>query len=208
MDVSYLLRGIIIGFAIAAPVGPIGVLCIQRTLNRGASFGFVSGLGAATADACYGMIAAFSVAAVFNFLSAQKIWFSLGGGLYLGYLGIKAFRTVPDKQAETANGKGRLSAYLSILILTLTNPMTIFAFAAVFAGFGFGDTAGNYLNAVFLVIGVFTGSAMWWLTLSGITGLIRHKFSTRHLIWVNRISGMVILGFAVYIVWGLHDFGF
>jgi threonine/homoserine/homoserine lactone efflux protein len=203
MDISFLLRGIIIGFAIAAPVGPIGLLCIQRTLNRGTSFGFVSGLGAATADACYGMIAAFSVAAVFNFLSAQKIWFSLAGGLYLGYLGIKAFRTVPHNQAETANGMGRISAYLSIFFLTVTNPMTIFAFAAVFAGFGFGDTTGNYLNAVILVIGVFTGSAMWWLTLSGITGLIRHKFSEQHLTWINRVSGIVILGFAVYIIWGL-----
>ena len=208
MDIAFFLRGIIIGFAIAAPVGPIGLLCIQRTLNRGTIFGFVSGLGAATADACYGMIAAFSVAAVFNFLSAQKVWFSLAGGLYLAYLGIKAFRTVPDNQAETANGMGRLSAYLSIFFLTLTNPMTIFAFAAVFAGFGFGDTTGNYLNAVILVIGVFAGSAMWWLTLSGTTGLIRHKFSEQHLTWINRVSGIVILGFAVYIVWGLHDFGF
>jgi len=203
MDISFFLRGIIIGFAIAAPVGPIGLLCIQRTLNRGTSFGFVSGLGAATADACYGMIAAFSVAAVFNFLSTQKIWFSLAGGLYLGYLGIKALGTMPDNQVETANGAKRLSAYLSIFFLTLTNPMTIFAFAAVFAGFGFRETAGNYLNAVALVIGVFTGSAMWWLTLSGITGLIRHKFSEQHLTWINRISGGIILGFAAYIIWGL-----
>lgn len=192
-----------IGFAIAAPVGPIGVLCIQRTLNRGSSFGFVSGLGAATADACYGIIAAFSVAAVFNFLSAQKIWFSLAGGLYLGYLGIKAFRTVPANQIETSDGMGRLSAYLSIFVLTLTNPMTIFAFAAVFAGFGFGNTDGNYLNALILVVGVFTGSALWWLTLSVVTGLIRRKFNTGHLAWINRISGAVIIGFALYIVWGL-----
>lgn len=203
MDASFFLRGIIIGFAIAAPVGPIGVLCIQRTLNRGTSFGFVSGLGAATADACYGMIAAFSVAAVFNFLSTQKIWVSLAGGLYLGYLGIKAFRTVPENQIDASNGMGRLSAYLSIFVLTLTNPMTIFAFAAVFAGFGFGNTAGNYLNAVILVMGVFTGSAMWWLALSGTTGLIRRKFNTAHMAWINRISGMVIIGFAVYIIWGL-----
>jgi threonine/homoserine/homoserine lactone efflux protein len=192
-----------IGFAIAAPVGPIGVMCIQRTLNRGSSFGFVSGLGAATADACYGIIAAFSVAAVFSFLSAQKIWFSLAGGLYLGYLGIKAFRTVPANQIETSGGMGRLSAYLSIFVLTLTNPMTIFAFAAVFAGFGFGNTDGNYLNALILVVGVFTGSALWWLTLSVVTGLIRRKFNTGHLAWVNRISGAVIIGFALYIVWGL-----
>lgn len=203
MDASFFLRGIIIGFAIAAPVGPIGVLCIQRTLNRGTIFGFVSGMGAATADACYGMIAAFSVAAVFNFLSAQKIWFSLAGGLYLGYLGIKAFQTVPDNRIETSNGTGRLAAYLSVLVLTLTNPMTIFAFAAVFAGFGFGNTDGNHLNAFILVVGVFTGSAMWWLALSSTTGLIRHKFNPGHLAWINRISGIVILGFAVYIIIGL-----
>ncbi len=203
MDISFFLRGIIIGFAIAAPVGPIGVLCVQRTINRGTSFGFVSGLGAATADACYGIVAAFSVAAVFNFLSDHKIWFSLAGGLYLGYLGIKAFRSVPENQVETSNSMGRLRAYLSIFFLTLTNPMTIFSFAAVFAGFGFGNTAGNYLNAATLVIGVFCGSAMWWLTLSGTTGLIRHKFTAKHLRWINRISGIVILGFAAYIILGL-----
>ncbi len=200
MEVGFFIRGIIIGFAIAAPVGPIGVLCIQRTLTRGASFGFVSGLGAATADACYGIVAAFSVAAVFNFLSAQKIWFSLAGGLYLGCLGIKAFLSVPENEAETSTAMGRFAAYLSIFFLTLTNPMTIFSFAAVFAGFGFGNTAGNYLNAVSLVAGVFSGSAMWWLALSGSTGLIRHKFSAAHLRWINRISGTVIVGFAVYII--------
>jgi threonine/homoserine/homoserine lactone efflux protein len=203
MEVGFFIRGIIIGFAIAAPVGPIGVLCIQRTLNRGPSFGLVSGLGAATADACYGIVAAFSVAAVFNFLSEQKIWFSLTGGLYLGYLGIKAFRSVPENQVETSNTMGRFTAYLSIFFLTLTNPMTIFSFAAVFAGFGFGNTAGNYLNAVILVAGVFTGSALWWLALSGTTGLIRHKFTAKHLRWINRISGIVILGFAAFIIWGL-----
>ena len=203
MEVGFFIRGIIIGFAIAAPVGPIGVLCVQRTINRGASFGFVSGLGAATADACYGIVAAFSVAAVFNFLSDHKTWFSLAGGLYLGYLGIKAFRLVPDNQVETSNPMGRLRAYLSIFFLTLTNPMTILSFAAVFAGFGFGNTAGNYLNAVILVAGVFCGSAMWWLALSGTTGLIRHKFTAKHLRWINRISGIVILGFAAYIILGL-----
>jgi threonine/homoserine/homoserine lactone efflux protein len=203
MEVGFFIRGMIIGFAIAAPVGPIGVLCVQRTINRGASFGFVSGLGAATADACYGIVAAFSVAAVFNFLSDHKIWFSLAGGLYLGYLGIKAFRSVPESQVEISNAMGRLRAYLSIFFLTLTNPMTIFSFAAVFAGFGFGNTGGNYLNAVILVIGVFCGSAIWWLTLSGTTGLIRHKFTATHLRWINRISGVVILGFAGYIILGL-----
>ncbi len=203
MEVGFFIRGIIIGFAIAAPVGPIGVLCVQRTINRGASFGFISGLGAATADACYGIVAAFSVAAVFNFLSDHKTWFSLAGGLYLGYLGIKAFRLVPDNQVETSNPMGRLRAYLSIFFLTLTNPMTILSFAAVFAGFGFGNTAGNYLNAVILVAGVFCGSAMWWLALSGTTGLIRHKFTAKHLRWINRISGIVILGFAAYIILGL-----
>jgi threonine/homoserine/homoserine lactone efflux protein len=171
MEVGFFIRGMIIGFAIAAPVGPIGVLCVQRTINRGASFGFVSGLGAATADACYGIVAAFSVAA--------------------------------ESQVEISNAMGRLRAYLSIFFLTLTNPMTIFSFAAVFAGFGFGNTGGNYLNAVILVIGVFCGSAIWWLTLSGTTGLIRHKFTATHLRWINRISGVVILGFAGYIILGL-----
>src|SRR5512143_860107 len=133
---SFYLRGLIIGFSIAAPVGPIGVLCIRRTLSDGRLYGFVSGLGAATADACYGTIAALGLTIVSTFLVEQANWLRLLGGLYLCYLGLKTFRSRPADRAVEATTRehGLLGAYASTLFLTLTNPLTILSFLAVFAG--------------------------------------------------------------------------
>lgn len=200
MEFGYFLRGFIIGLAIAAPVGPIGVLCVQRTLNYGTATGFVSGLGAATADACYGVIAAFSISAIFSFLTAQRVWFSSIGGIYLCYLGYKAFRSIPVESENSVVSIGHIRAYLSTFFLTLTNPMTIFSFAAIFAGFGFSQANGGYQSAAVLVCGVFLGSACWWLCLSTISGLFRGKFRTDHLHWVNRISGIIITGFGIFAI--------
>jgi threonine/homoserine/homoserine lactone efflux protein len=203
MEVDFFVRGIIIGFSIAAPVGPIGILCVQRTLNQGTLYGFVSGLGAATADGCYGLIAAFSLTAALSILSGIRIWFSLIGGLYLVFLGIKAYRTVPAKKNNSSNSSGWISAYVSTYFLTLTNPMTILSFAAIFAGFGLGKTGGSYTNAGVLVTGVFIGSAIWWFILSTVASLIRQRFTPSHLRWVNRISGSIIIGFGLYVLAGL-----
>jgi len=203
MEVDFFVRGSVIGFSIAAPVGPIGILCVQRTLNQGTLYGFVSGLGAATADGCYGLIAAFSLTAALSILSGIRIWFSLIGGLYLVYLGIKAFRAVPESKHNSAKHSGLVSSYISTYFLTLTNPMTVLSFAAIFAGFGLGKTGGNYTAAGVLVTGVFIGSAIWWFILSAVTGLIRQRFTPSHLRWVNRISGCIIIGFGLYVLAGL-----
>jgi threonine/homoserine/homoserine lactone efflux protein len=193
----FLLRGILIGFSIAAPVGPIGVLCIRRTLAEGRATGFVSGLGAATADAIYGCIAGFGLTLVTRFLMDQQVWLRLFGGAFLCYLGLKTVLSRPAKQAASAKGSGLAGAYGSTFLLTLTNPMTILSFAAVFAGLGLASAGGSYASAGILVFGVFTGSALWWLMLSGGVSLLRSKFDARRLEWVNRISGVVITGFGV-----------
>ena len=203
MEVDFFVRGSVIGFSIAAPVGPIGILCVQRTLNQGTLYGFVSGLGAATADGCYGLIAAFSLTAALSILSEIRIWFSLIGGLYLVFLGIKAFRTVPESKHNSSKYSGLVSSYISTYFLTLTNPMTVLSFAAIFAGFGLGKTGGNYTDAGVLVAGVFIGSAIWWFVLSGVTGLIRQRFTPLHIRWVNRISGCIITGFGLFVLTGL-----
>ena len=200
MEFGYFFRGLIIGLAIAAPVGPIGVLCVQRTLNYGMKTGFVSGLGAATADAAYGIIAAFSISAIFSFLTDQRVWFSSIGGIYLCYLGYRAFRSIPVESENATISPSHVRAYLSTFVLTLTNPMTILSFAAIFAGFGLSHANDSYLSAAVLVSGVFLGSALWWLCLSSISGLFRGKFKTDHLRWVNRISGIVITGFGVFAI--------
>jgi threonine/homoserine/homoserine lactone efflux protein len=193
----FLLRGILIGFSIAAPVGPIGVLCIRRTLAKGRATGFVSGLGAATADAIFGCIAGFGLTLATRFLIDQQVWLRLFGGAFLCYLGVQTVLSRPAKQAASAKGSGLAGAYGSTFLLTLTNPMTILSFAAVFAGLGLVSAEGSYASAGILVLGVFTGSALWWRVFSGGVSLLRSKFDARRLEWVNRISGVIITGFGV-----------
>jgi len=202
-DFSFILKGMIIGFSIAAPVGPIGVLCIRRTLAEGRAYGFASGLGAATADGFYGTVAALGLTLVSSFLIDQANWLRLIGGAYLCYLGLKTFRAQPAERAAEAKGRGLLGAYTSTLFLTLTNPLTIFAFAAIFAGVGAEAAAGNALGALNVVLGVFLGSAAWWLILVTLTSLFRSRLTTGGLVWVNRVSGIIILGFGVVMLYAL-----
>ena len=197
MSLPILLKGLILGFSIAAPVGPIGVLCIRRTLTDGRATGLVSGLGAASADALYGCIAGFGLTLLSDFLVSQQFWLRLVGGLFLFYLGIKTLLARPAQESASAQGTGLLGAYTSTLFLTLTNPMTILSFAAIFAGLGVASTDGDYASAALLVLGVFLGSALWWLLLSGGVSLFRARFNLSALTWVNRLSGAVILAFGV-----------
>lgn len=192
-----LLQGLIIGFSIAAPVGPIGLLCIRRTLADGRVNGLLSGLGAATADAFYGSVAGFGLTFVSGFLISQQTALRLAGGLFLCWLGWRTFMSVPAARAATATGAGRLGAYTSTLLLTLTNPMTIISFAVIFAGMGVASAGGDYGRAALLVLGVFGGSAAWWLLLSFGVGLARDRFTPGAMQWVNRIAGAIILAFGV-----------
>ena len=196
MDPSLLLRGLALGFSIAAPVGPIGVLCIQRTLNAGRLVGFVSGLGAATADFCYASLGVFGFAMVAQLLIAGRVWMHVIGGVFLLYLGVRTFVSTPSKRAAAASPRrGIVGAYLSTVGLTLTNPATIFSFAAIFAGLGLGAASAG--SATTLVGGVFLGSASWWLILSNSVALVGRAIRPEHLRWINRISGVVILAFGI-----------
>jgi threonine/homoserine/homoserine lactone efflux protein len=204
MEINFLLRGLVIGFSIAAPVGPIGVLCIRRTLAKGRTSGFISGLGAATADAIYGCIAGFGLTFISSVLISQQVRLRLVGGAFLCYLGLRTLLTKPAEQAALAEGRGLVGAYASTFFLTLTNPMTVLSFAAIFAGLGVASTGGDYVSAGALVLGVFTGSALWWLTLSGIVSVFRARFNPRGLRWVNRISGVIITGFGLFALLSLR----
>ncbi len=209
MDLNLFMRGIIIGFSIAAPVGPIGVLCIRRTLAEGRAHGLASGLGAASADAFFGTIAALGLTLVANFLTEQQTWLRLIGGGYLLYLGFTTFRSKPAAKAAEPNAHGQqrglIGAYTSTLFLTLTNPLTIFAFAAIFAGVGAGIGSGGTIGALLVVAGVFAGSSAWWLILVTLTSVFRSRLNTTGLQWVNRVSGLVIAGFAIVILYGLFS---
>jgi threonine/homoserine/homoserine lactone efflux protein len=197
LDAGFLLTGLVIGFAIAAPVGPIGLLCIRRTLADGRSVGLMSGLGAASADAVYGAVAAFGLTFVSGFLIAQGMWLRLVGGLFLCFLGARIIAARPTADTNAAGGAGLLGAYVSTFFLTLTNPATILSFAGVFAGLGIGSISRSYLSASLLVLGVFAGSALWWLMLSSGVGLFRTRLTLHGMRWVNRVSGTVIVAFGL-----------
>jgi threonine/homoserine/homoserine lactone efflux protein len=208
VNIVFLLRGLGLGFAIAAPVGPIGVLCIRRTLAEGRVVGLVTGLGAATADATYGAVAAFGVSAVTAVLVSERLWIHLLGALFLAWLGLRTALARPsarlaelESAAPAASGdpgrrRGLLAAWASTVALTLTNPTTILSFAAVFAGLGLAGA--SYAAAGLTVAGVFLGSALWWVILSGGVNLLRARFGARAMRWVNVISGLLLLGFAVF----------
>jgi len=194
---SFLVRGIVIGFSIAAPVGPIGVLCIRRTLADGRAAGFVPGLGAATADAIYGCLAAFGLTALTDLLIGGQSWIRFIGGAFLLYLGIRTIRAKPAERAARLRGSGLFGAYATTFMLTLTNPMTILSFVAIFTTIGVGTSHLSPVAAGSLVLGVFLGSALWWLTLSGAVGMLRSRFDLERLGWVNRISGGIITAFGI-----------
>ena len=198
MITQLLLKGLTIGFSIAAPVGPIGLLCIRRAMADGMRAGFICGLGAASADAAYALVGGFAMTAVARWLVEEKPWFGLLGGLFLVYLGIRTFTASGDNQAARP-ARGALSAYSSTLLLTLANPMTIMSFAAVFAGLGLADAA-NYAAAAVLVGGVFVGSALWWLLLSAIAARARRRISGAMMRTINGVCGAIIAAFGCYAI--------
>ncbi|HEX9092233.1 MAG TPA: LysE family translocator [Anaerolineales bacterium] len=197
MELANFFKGLLIGFSIAAPVGPIAILCIKRTITSGRVYGLASGLGAASADAVYGSIAAFSLTIISNFLIHQQNWLRLFGGLFLCYLGVKTIIAVPAFPTAQARRLNLLNAYASTFFLTLTNPLTILFFAAIFAGFGLVKLQVTYASAISIVVGVFLGSSCWWLFLSSAVHLLRGRIQPVGLLWVNRLSGLIILGFGI-----------
>jgi threonine/homoserine/homoserine lactone efflux protein len=158
-------------------------------------------MGAATADALYGCVAGFGLTVISAFLIEQRFWLQVIGGVFLCYLGARTLRSQPATEAASAGGNGLLSSYVSTFFLTITNPMTILSFAAIFAGLGVVAAGGDLAAACWLVSGVFLGSAAWWLFLSMGVSLLREKVSSAALRWVNRLSGVVLLAFGALALW-------
>jgi threonine/homoserine/homoserine lactone efflux protein len=197
VEYTLLLKGIIIGFALALPIGPIGILCIRKTAAEGHLSGMVVGFGAATADAVYGFVAAFGLTVISEALIERQIWIRLIGGAFLCYLGVKTFLAKSAESSGPSNGKGLLGSYVSTFLLTLTNPISIIAFLGVFAGFGLRNGSLSIGSAATLIAGVFLGSSLWFFLLSyGIT-MFRDKINAVGLGWVNRISGFLIFVFGL-----------
>ncbi|MCC6470914.1 MAG: LysE family transporter [Alphaproteobacteria bacterium] len=197
MDFGLFVRGLMIGLAIAAPVGPIGVLCIRRSLAGGFALGFLTGMGAAAADGVYGAVAAFGLTAVSGFLMAQQKFLALGGGIALIWLGWQTARRAPaTREAAAGKAESLAGAFASTFVLTLANPATILSFIAVFAGLGLGATPGT-AGAVAVVAGVFIGSAAWWLFLAGAMAALHRQVPPAAVAWINRVSGAVLAVFGI-----------
>jgi threonine/homoserine/homoserine lactone efflux protein len=193
------VRGLIIGFTIAAAVGPISLLVIRRTIEHGGVYGFASGLGVATADASYGGIAAFGLTAITSVLVSGRLVLGVVGGVIIAFLGIRTMLSRPGAVARDAERPGLPGAFASIYALTMTNPMTILSFAAVFAGLGLAAGA-SFLDAAALTLAVWAGSTLWWVVLTALVAWLRERVSTRVLLWVNRISGATLVVFGIVAV--------
>ncbi len=193
MTLLFLLKGIIVGFTASVPLGPIGVLCIQRTLNRGRMAGFVSGLGAALSDTIYAIVAGFGLSFVMNVVQEQMFWLQLGGGIVLLGMGIRIFLSNPATQLRKQKKKKNttlIQDFVSTFLITVTNPLAIFLFVAAFSMVGSDKQLDKQL---LLICGVFIGAAAWWLTLTSLVGLFRRKINLRRLYWINKIAGSTIV---------------
>ena len=192
-------RGLALGLAVAAPVGPMSLLCMRQTLARGFLAGMASGLGVATADGVYGAVAAFGLVVITDVLIGQQQWLRVVGGLAMAYLGVGAIRTRPAEAATVARGGGLTRSYAATFGLTLMNPSTILSFAALFAGLGLAGGAGgrDTWAAPLVVIGVFIGSTLWWLLVTGGLSLARTRMGPRVQRIINLVAGLVLVGFGI-----------
>lgn len=192
MEPIVFVKGLIIGFALAVPIGPAGVLCIRKTLAEGRAYGLMIGLGAATADAFYSGVAAFGLTYISDIIASQHLWLRLGGGGLVLILGIRTLRAHRTDHVVSSTGKGLFGAYISTVVLGLTNPVTMVAFLGVFAAFGLGQRLFD-LSSSIPVLGVFIGSFLWFVTLGYIASVFRKKLRTSGLTWVNRIAGILLI---------------
>lgn len=198
------LKGILIGFAIAAPVGPIGILCIRRTLLNHLFLAGVTGLGAACADAFYSAIAAFSLAGIADLITRYNFYLKLFGGIIIACIGFSILKNPTFKNDGKLSTKdSSFHAFTSAFALTLSNPITLVVFAAAFTAMGIHPVYESFSQASLLVVGVFIGASCWWAFLIIFTSLVQHKFSEKQLLWINRFSGAILIGFSVYILGSL-----
>ncbi len=208
MLTSVFIKGLIVGFLIAAPVGPVNVMCVRRTIMHGRLVGFVSGMGAATADTIFGAIAAFGLSFVYEMLMTERLWLGLGGGVLLLVMGVRTLLAEPPRATDTADPPNLLGDYTSTLFLTLTNPVTIVSFLAAFTAVGVAAEPGEPigLDDWVLLLGVFLGASTWWLVITEAVALFHGRIPLTILRWTNRVAGVVILAFAVVVLWVVLEF--
>lgn len=200
METGLFIHGIIIGIALAAPVGPIAFMCIQRSLAHGRLHGITSGLGIATADAFYAAIAAFGLALISNFLLARQWFFRLFGGLALIAVGLRIFFAAPPEVSAKPGNESYLADFTTMLAFTLANPLTILFFTIIIPGFGVVISGSTWITPAIFVVGVFLGEMGWWVFLCGTLGSMRDYLTRERLHLINRLAGLVITAFGVVLI--------
>ncbi len=205
MIATLLVKGVIVGLLASIPLGPIGVICIQRTVNKGKLSGFLSGLGAATADTIFAAIAGFSLTFVISYIEEKQFIFQAIGGLIVFLLGIKIFYTNPVRQLRRHKRKQNnlLEDYFSVLAVTITNPLAVFLFIALFASLGVVTDSSNWTHSLITTSGVFFGAALWWYILTSLVNAFRTKFRLKQLWWINKVSGAAIFTLGAIAIVGL-----
>lgn len=194
---EFLVHAILIGFSIAAPVGPIGVICIRRTLSHGRAVGLACGLGAATADAAYGLLGALGIESITHVLVGAEAPLRICGALFLFYLGFSTATATPTLGVAAPQTHRPVGAWASTFFLTLANPLTIASFLALFTTMTPPTGHPSFALSLLFAGGVFCGSAAWWIVLSGAVHRFRSALSGDIIRGINRIAGMILIGFAV-----------
>ncbi len=202
LDALFVIKGIFIGISVSAPLGPIAVLAIQRTLNKGFKSGLVSGTGAASADIIYAIIVGFSITFISDFLTRYQEYFRIIGGMFLIFIGLRIFSSNPGKQIRRLKLKGNnyYKDFITSFFLTISNPLTILAFGAFFTGLGMVDKTGGSFPVVVMIVSVFSGALAWWIGLISIITIFKRRIRLRSLLWINRITGTFIVLFALYLI--------
>lgn len=210
MSLSFILSAIVIGVLASIPLGPIGVLCIQRTLNKGRLSGFISGLGAAMSDTIYAIIAGFSLSFIIGFIETQILWIQIIGAIILIGMGLRIFYTNPAVQLRKQKKRNRSLAqdFFSTFLLTISNPLAVFLLMALFTAFRVVQADHNGVEQVVLIVGIFAGASLWWFTLSGLVNLFRSKINLRRLFWINKIAGssIVVLVVIAFVSWLVTEY--
>ena len=199
MDINLLWKGILTGLAVSIPLGPLGILCIQRTVNRNWKSGIFSGMGVATADSTYALIAGFGLSFVMDFIKTYELYFKLVGLFVLILLGIYIYRSNPTKQIQEykRRGSSHLQDFLTTFLVTLSNPLSVFVFVAIFTSYSIVLQFSHLLEAFLTIGGIFIGGTLWWITITGFANLFRHKVTINALFWANRVIGLGVIVIAV-----------
>jgi threonine/homoserine/homoserine lactone efflux protein len=199
MNFKLLWEGFMIGIAVSVPLGPLGMLCIKRTVNKNWKSGFLSGLGIAASDALYAIIAGFSLTIIINFISSYEIYFKILGASMVILFGLYIFLSNPAKEIQKFKQKGTsyIQDFLTAFLLTASNPLSVFVFIAIFTSYSLVLQLSQLFEALLVVGGIFGGGAFWWFSLTGLAYLFKHKLTINTLWWANKIIGLSVILIAV-----------